>query len=96
VENDRRPLEAAENMPRHDFEPARPAFAPWCEETAEGIQVMAENPRTFRGKLMNQVGITVITDVEEIELSCLSAEIAWIIPEPIQESVGVPCHARLA
>src|SRR5262249_43911507 len=80
VEDNCRFLESPQNVPCHRLEPARAWLALRFDEAAKQVQIMAENPSALRRQGVDQVGIAVITKVEQVELADSPAQVAWIIP----------------
>src|SRR5438445_9641810 len=82
-------LEATEDPACHRLEPAWPGVALRLQQTAKCILVVAENAGTVRRQNVYELGITVVADMKEIEITDARAEVARIVPKPVRESIDV-------
>src|SRR5947209_8779331 len=64
VENDGRLLQAAEHTPAHPAKPGRARVPVGIEKAAKGVQVVTVNADAPRRQGMDELGITMIANVE--------------------------------
>jgi hypothetical protein len=87
--NKRRLLKPAERAPHHRFEEKRPRLLLRIQQTLKRIQVMTTDDCPLRRQLMQQLSITVIDQMKEIEVIPNLSRHPRIIPEPIKKPIRI-------
>ena len=84
---------STERALHHCFEEDRTRFLLRIQETLKRVQIVASNYCPFRRQFVQQLAVTVIDQVKQIELINDLSRYAWVIPEPIQKPIRIkePC-----
>src|SRR5262249_33664736 len=90
AKNNGRPLQAAQDPPPHGTKPERSRFHLWLKKAAKSIQVVTKDAGSIAGKLMNEMGVTVVADMKTVEIVSLLVEETSVIPKSSQKSIGIP------
>ncbi len=94
IEDDGRFLHPSEDTASQPAEPGRARLLPRLEETAKRVEVVAVDADAFRRQDVDQVGVAMITDMEDLKIADEAAQITRVVPMTVQQSVGV--DGRLA
>ena len=85
-------LQAGENPARHRLKRRRPSILDRRQHRPERVEIMTGDHRSLRRQRVCELRIAVIDDVKDVMIVHRPADAARIIPEPIQETIGV--HGR--
>ena len=89
MEHDRRLLQPGQDPLRHGAEPPRPGVGDRVEQAAEGVQVVAVHPGPPGRQGVNELGVGVVGDVEQVEPPDRLAGVPGEEDEPIEQPIGV-------
>jgi hypothetical protein len=90
AENNGRLLQSVQDAPGQGAKPCRARLSFRFQEATKGVQIMAEDARPFRRQHANQMGVTMIANVEVIEIISLLTEMSRIIPKAGQQPISIP------
>src|SRR5207244_5174045 len=96
AKHDGRLLQSAQDTPRHGPKPCPPRFHFGFQKTAEGIQVVTVDARPMGRKLVDQMGITVVANVETIKIVFLTAEQMRVVPKASQQPISIPSRSSVS
>jgi hypothetical protein len=89
VEDNRRLLQSPKNVSRQAPEPAWAPLDPGVDQTAERVQIVAEDAGSVGRQLMHELGVTVIDHMKGVEVTNSGPEMSGKIPEAVEQAVGV-------
>ena len=63
------------------------------QQGLKGIQIVTGNDSAFGWQLMQELSIAVIEDMEQIKVRLVASQKSWVIPEAVQEAIGIKTTA---